>query len=335
MDLGIVIGGELAALPGLAKRAEEAGFESVWVAETARSAFVQATLAAEATERITVGTAVALAFPRSPAITAMTARDLDELSGGRFVLGLGPQVKRVNEERFGVAFEHPAPKMAEYVEAVRAVFGSFGGVPPEHRGRFYSITMAPFPGAAPPSRRIPIYLAAVNPKMAEAAGRVADGISGHPMTSPKYVTEVLRPAIERGAAAAGRDPSEVSVTTNLVVQVDEDGDRARREAAMQLGFYATTRTYAPVLAMHGLEDLVGTLRKAYVKGDLAAMGEIALPLVDHLAVAGTPDEARKRLREFEGVVDRVILGSAWVGPDAERLRSTYELLLETFAPAGA
>jgi probable F420-dependent oxidoreductase len=333
MDLGIVIGGELATLPALARRAEEAGFESVWVAETARSAFVQATLAIQATERITVGTAVALAFPRSPAITAMTARDLDELSGRRFVLGLGPQVKRVNEDRFGVAFEHPAPKMAEYVEAVRAVFGSFGGVPPEHRGRFYSITMAPFPGAAPPGRPIPIYLAAVNPKMAEAAGRVADGVSGHPMTSPKYVLEVLRPAIERGAAEAGRDPSEISVTTNLVVQVDPDGDRARREAAMQLGFYATTRTYAPVLAMHGLEHLVGSLRKAYVKGDLAAMGEIAMPLVDHLAVAGTPDEARERLRAFEGVVDRVILGSAWVGPDAERLRSTYKLLLETFAPA--
>lgn len=102
---------------------------------------------------------------------------------------------------------------------------------------------------------------------------------------------------------------------------------------MQLGFYATTRTYAPVLAMHGMEDLVGPLRKAFVSGDLAAMGEIALPLVEHLAVAGTPDEARERLRAFEGVVDRVILGSAWVGPDPERLRSSYDLLVETFAPA--
>src|SRR3954447_3843704 len=103
MDLGIVIGGELAGIPALARRAEEAGFESMWVAETARSAFVQATLSIQATEKITVGTAVALAFPRSPAMTAMTARDLAELSNGRFVLGLGPQVKRVNEERFGVA----------------------------------------------------------------------------------------------------------------------------------------------------------------------------------------------------------------------------------------
>jgi probable F420-dependent oxidoreductase len=332
MDLGIVVGGDLAGIPELARRAEGAGFESVWVAETARTAFVQATLAAQATSRITVGTAVALAFPRSPAVTAMTARDLAELSGGRFVLGLGSQVKRVNEQRFGVPFEHPAPKMADYVEAMRAVLGSFGGVAPEHRGRFYSITMAPFPGAGPAPGPIPIYLAAVNPKMAEAAGRVADGISGHPMTSPKYVREVLRPAIERGAREAGRDPSEVSVTTNLVVQVDADGDLARREAAMQLGFYATTRTYAPVLAMHGLEHLNGPLRRALARGDLAAVAEIAAPLVEHLAVAGTPDEAREGLRQFEGVVDRVILGSAWVGPDPERLRSTYELLVETFAP---
>src|SRR5207302_673397 len=111
--------------------AEEAGFESVWVAETARTAFIQAALAIRGTSRVTVGTAVALAFPRSPAITAMTARDLAELSGGRFILGLGPQVKRVNEERFGVPFEHPAPKMGDYVEAVREVLGAFGGKKPE------------------------------------------------------------------------------------------------------------------------------------------------------------------------------------------------------------
>jgi probable F420-dependent oxidoreductase len=333
VDLGIVVGGELRSLPGLARRAEEAGFESVWVAETARSAFVQAALVAEATERITVGTAVALAFPRSPAITAMASRDLGELSMGRFVLGLGSQVKRVNEDRFGVPFEHPAQKMAEYVEAVRAVLGSFGGRPPDHRGRFYSITMAPFPGAGPPPGRIPIYLAAVNPRMAEAAGRVADGVSGHPMTSPRYVREVLRPAVERGARSAGRDPADVSVTTNLVVQVDPDGDRARREAALQVGFYATTRTYAPVLAMHGLADRMGPLRKAFVRGDLQAMAEIALPLADVLAVAGTPDEVRPRLRDFEGVADRVILGGAWVGPDSDRIRASFDLLLETFGRA--
>ena len=139
MDLGIVVGGDLSSLGSLAADAERAGFESVWVAETARSAFVQAALVACATDRVTVGTDIALAFPRSPTITAMSARDLAELSGGRFVLGLGTQVKRVNEGRFSVPFEHPAPRIAEAVEAIRAVLGTFRGLPIDHRGRFYTL----------------------------------------------------------------------------------------------------------------------------------------------------------------------------------------------------
>jgi probable F420-dependent oxidoreductase len=330
MDHGIVVGGELADLGSVAALAEDGGFESVWCAETARSAFTQAAVACEATSRARVGTAVALAFPRSPAITAMTARDLAELSEGRFILGLGSQVKRVNEQRFSVPFEHPAPKMEDYVKAVRAVLASFGGAAPDHHGPFYSITMSPFPGAGPPRERIPIYLAAVNERMAEVAGRVADGVVGHPMTSPEYVSEVLRPAIERGARAAGRDPGEVNVTTNLIVQVGNDGEEARREAAYQVAFYATTRTYRPVLALHGFEDLIDPLREAHGRGDLAAMGGIARPMVGTLAVGGTPDEVRERVSQFGNVVDRVILSGAWIGPSPERVRNSYRLLLETF-----
>src|SRR5206468_5872779 len=199
MELGIVVGGDLASLADRAAEAEAAGFESVWVAETARTAYIQAAVAAGATSRATIGTDIALAFPRSPAITAMVARDLAQLSEGRFVLGLGTQVKRVNEQRFSVPFEHPAPKIAEAVQAIRAVLGTFEGKPIDHRGRFYRITMPPFPGAGPAPGGVPIYLAAVNALMAETAGRVADGVLGHPMTSPTWVHEVLRPAVERGA----------------------------------------------------------------------------------------------------------------------------------------
>ena len=169
MDMGVVIGGDLREQAQLAREVEQAGFESAWVAETARSSFVQAAVACAATSRVTVGTDIALAFPRSPTITAMSARDLAELSGGRFILGLGTQVKRVNEQRFGVAFEHPAPKIAEAVEAIRAVLRTFAGHPIEHEGRFYSITMPPFPGAGPAPGGVPIYLAAVNRVMAETA----------------------------------------------------------------------------------------------------------------------------------------------------------------------
>jgi probable F420-dependent oxidoreductase len=331
-EVGIVVGGPMTAIADLARMAEDGGYESVWVAETAYSAYVQAGLACHSTSRVKVGTNIALAFPRSPTITAMTARDLQELSGGRFILGLGSQVKRVNEHRFSVHFEHPAPKMAEYVEVIRKVLATFGGRRIEHRGRFYTVTMDPFPGAAPVPP-VPIYVAAVNEGMLEAAGRVADGVLGHPLTSPTYLKEVVRPAVERGAAAAGRDPSEVSVTNSVILQLNEDRERARFEAALQIAFYATTRTYRPVLELHGFGDLVGDLRESFGKGDLGRMAEIAMPMVDTYAIAGPEEECRARLSEFDGLVDRILLGGAWVGPDPQAIADNYRRILETFRPA--
>jgi probable F420-dependent oxidoreductase len=315
----------------LARRAEQGGYESVWVAETASSAFVQASLASRVTSRVKVGTNIALAFPRSPTITAMAARDLAELSGDRFILGLGSQVKRVNEHRFSVPFEHPAPKMAEYVEVVRSVLAAFRGDPIDHRGRFYTVTMPPFPGASPVGD-VPVYLAAVNERMCEAAGRVADGVLGHPMTSPKYIAEVVRPAIERGAGAAGRGVSAVNLTNSVILQVSEDRERARREAALQVGFYATTRTYTPVLALHGFEDRVAPLRRAYAGGDMKDLVELALPMVDTFAITGSEEECREGLAAFDGLVDRVVLGGAWVGPQ-DAVAENYGRVLETFRPS--
>ena len=333
MQIGVGLGGDLRELGDLAARAERAGFESVWCAETSRTAFVQAAIVAQATSTITVGTAVALAFPRSPAIAAMAARDLGELSGGRFVLGLGSQVKRVNEQRFSVPFEHPAPKMAEFVEAVRAFLGAFstGGV--DYRGRFYRLTMPPFPGAGPPPEPVPVFVAAVNEGMAEAAGAVADGVLGHPMSSPRWVQEVLRPAVARGAAAAGRDPSSVNVTSGVILQVSQDREEALHEAAAQIAFYATTRTYRPVLALHGHDDLQEPIRRAFVQGDHAEMIRLALPMADTLAVAGTPAECRDKLAGYEGVADRVILGGAWIGPPPGRIAANQLAILETFGPS--
>lgn len=329
-DVGIVVGGRMDAIEDLARRAEDGGYESVWVAETASSAFVQASLACGATSGVKIGTNIALAFPRSPTITAMAARDLAEQSGGRFILGLGSQVKRINEHRFSVPFEHPAAKMAEYVEVVRKVLATFRGEPIDHRGRFYTVTMPPFPGADSVGD-VPIYVAAVNERMCEAAGRVADGVLGHPMTSPKYIEEVVRPAVERGAAAAGRDISEVSVTSSVILQVAEERERARREAALQVGFYATTRTYTPVLALHGFEDRVAPLRNAYAKGDLAKLVDLAMPMVDTFAITGSEHECREGLAAFHGLVDRIILGGAWVG-SRDAVAENHRRLLQTFRP---
>jgi probable F420-dependent oxidoreductase len=333
MDLGVVVGGELRSLGAQAREAEDAGFESVWVAETSRTAYVQAAVACAATTSITVGTDIALAFPRSPTITAMAARDLAELSGGRFVLGLGTQVKRVNEQRFGITFEHPAPKLAEAVETIREVLGTFEGRPIDHRGRFYDITMPPFPGAGPAPNAVPIHVAAVNARMARTGGEVADGVLGHPLTSPRYVREVLRPAVGEGAVAAGRDPGDVQVSTGVILQIGEDRDLARREAAFQIAFYATTRTYRPVLALHGFDDRVEPLRRAFVRQDHAEMVELALPMVDTFAVAGDEAECRDRIAAFEGTADRVILGGSWIGPDPERILANHRAILRAFAPA--
>jgi alkanesulfonate monooxygenase SsuD/methylene tetrahydromethanopterin reductase-like flavin-dependent oxidoreductase (luciferase family) len=167
--------------------------------------------------------------------------------------------------------------------------------------------------------------------MAETAGRCADGVLGHPMTSPEYVREVLRPAVERGAHRAGRDPTEVNISTGVILQVSNDREAARREAALQIGFYATTRTYRSVLALHGFEELVEPLREAFGRNDFPALAEIALPMVDTFAVAGDPDDCRARIAAYEGLVDRVILGGAWVGaPD--RVADNHRAILETFAP---
>ena len=170
--------------------------------------------------------------------------------------------------------------------------------------------------------------------MAEAAGRCADGVMGHPMTSPEYVRQVLRPAIRRGAEASGRRGDDVNVTTGVILQVSEDRGEARREAAMQIGFYATTRTYRPVLEMHGFADRIEPLRRAFARQDLPEMIDVALPMVDALGVAGTVEECRDRLAAYEGVADRVILGGAWVGPSEDRIAANHRSILQAFAPAG-
>jgi alkanesulfonate monooxygenase SsuD/methylene tetrahydromethanopterin reductase-like flavin-dependent oxidoreductase (luciferase family) len=158
-------------------------------------------------------------------------------------------------------------------------------------------------------------------------------VLGHPMTSPRYVREVLLPAVRRGAIAAGRTPDDVNVSTGVILQMSHDREQARLEAAGQVGFYATTRTYRPVLALHGHQDRIEALRDALGVGDLPRLAREALPMVDDLAIAGTPEECVEKVRAFEGVVDRLLLGGAWVGPDRARLIENHSWIVETFAPA--
>jgi probable F420-dependent oxidoreductase len=331
MKVGLAIGGPLALVAEAAKSCESNGIESLWVAETARTAFVQATVALNATQKATVGTSIALAFPRSPVITAMTARDLAELSDNRFILGLGTQVKRVNQFRYSTDFEHPAAKMREVIEVCRTVWRAYGGEPIDHRGRFYTVTMQPFPGAGPPTRPIPIYLAAVNTGMVRLTGEMADGLLGHPLSSPKYFSEVVRPALDEGLALSGRKADEVKIVAGVICSVNDDAEQALQDAKLQIAFYATTRTYKPILDTHGWGDVVDPLREAHAKGDFGAMiACITDEMAETYAVAGTAKDVKEKIKRWEGLADEVYLGPPWVAPDLSRTADTYLRMLDAF-----
>lgn len=332
MDYGIGIGGPMTMVGAMAKAVEDAGFESCWVGETTYSAHVAAAAALQATTRLRVGTSIALAFPRSPTITAMEVADLDELGNGRFISGLGSQVKGVNERRFSIAFEHPAPKLREYAQVMRTVWAANRGDDVTFDGRFYKVTMPVFGGKrVPPPRDVPIYLAAVGPLMARVCGELADGLLGHPLASPRYLEEVLKPAIAEGAEKAGRKPDECNLTVEPMIAISDDADLARREVKLQIAFYATTRTYIKILELHGKAGIVPDLRSAFEARDKDRMVElIDDDLCDAIAVAGTPEEVKDRVKQWEGIADRMVMAGPWYGLSVERMLENGRALLDTF-----
>jgi probable F420-dependent oxidoreductase len=332
MEYGIGVGGPLSMIGSMAKMVEDAGFESCWAAETSNTAFVASSVAIQETSKIKVGTAIALAFPRSPTIAAMTAWDLDELSGGRFICGLGTQVKRVNENRFSLKFEHPAPKIKEYAQAMRTIWSANRGDDVVFEGRFYNITMPTFHGKPQPDRRdVPIYFAAVGEVMARTCGEVADGLIGHPIASPKYLSEVVRPAIEEGAERAGRKAEECNLTACPLISISDDIDLARREIKLQIAFYATTRTYKRILEIHDRAHIVPDLRSAFDVRDKKRMADlIDDELCDAIAIAGPTDEVKDRIEAWEPVADRVMVAGPWYGPSSERMMENYMSLVDLF-----
>jgi probable F420-dependent oxidoreductase len=260
----------------------------------------------------------------------MTAWDLDEMSGDRFVLGLGPQVRRVLEARFSVRVDKPAPQMREYVRAVRTVWAANRGEAVTHEGEAYRITMPTFHGPARPERRdTPILLAAVGPVMSVVCGEIADGLLGHPLASPRYLAEAVRPRIDAGLKRAGRPRGACPITAMALVSIGDDADAARRAARIQIAFYATTPTYKPILELHGRATLPRDLRRAFVNHDLDRMADlIDDELLDAIAIAGRRDEAPDRLRAWEGVADRVVLGVPWYAMNAGRQRDAISAAFE-------
>jgi probable F420-dependent oxidoreductase len=313
LDTGLMAR-DLREIPAAARAAEEAGFDAVWTAEAGNDGFLPLALVAEHTKRIKMGTAVAIAFPRSPMTTAYTAWDLAGLSQGRFILGLGTQVKGHIERRFGVKWEAPVPRLREYIQALRTIFKcwSEGGMRLKYEGKFYNFSlMTPF---FTPSRHdypnIPIFIAGVNKYIVRLAGELCDGLHAHPFHSPKYLKEFVLPNLEIGFKKSGRGRKDFQIATTAFVIVGrnkEEIERAKAGVRQQISFYASTRTYKVVLDMHGFGDVSARLNEKAAKGDWAGMAsEITDEMLDVYAVSGTFDEIGEKVKQrYEGLLDRV------------------------------
>jgi len=315
--------------------AESAGFSDVWISELHRSAFVPAAAVASATRTIGVGTAIALAFPRSPMITALNALDLDDLSGGRFTLGLGSGVKRLNEDWHNVPFGKAAPHLRETIAIIRRLVAEAHlGKPIEIDGEHERVRIRGYERPFPPVReRIPIYIAAVGDVMTRLAGEIGDGFLGHELGSPRYLSERLLPNISAGLERAGRDRSSCAVVTSVCCVIDDDSRQAKRWAAGLVAFYATVRTYEPFFAFHGFEREASEIGERFRAGDEKAMID-ATPdeMVDALSLAGTADEVRKRLGAYEGIADGVKLSPPTHLVPPEVTRASQAAILDHLAP---
>ncbi|MGH2349039.1 MAG: TIGR03617 family F420-dependent LLM class oxidoreductase [bacterium] len=302
----------LAEVPALARAAEEIGVDGVWFSETSHDPFLGAALAAEHTRRISIGTSVDIAFTRSPTVLAHTAWDLAALSGGRFILGLGSQVKAHITRRFGPPWDPPAPKLREAVEAVRAVWAAWrAGTPLEYRGRFYTLTlMTPFFTPPPQPADIPIVTAGVNPAMCRAAGAAADGFQVHPLHTAAYLRDVVRPAIDTGRRRGHRPDAPFSIAASVFVVTGPDGpamSASRERVRQSIAFYASTPSYRGLLAHHGWEDTGAELSALAARGQWAAMPQLVSDdMLETIAVVGTIDEIGTRIVErYRGLADRL------------------------------
>ncbi|HEY7035535.1 MAG TPA: TIGR03617 family F420-dependent LLM class oxidoreductase [Thermomicrobiales bacterium] len=313
-------------LPKLAAAAEAIGADAIAHTELTRDPFLALAVIAAGTRRVELATSVAVAFSRSPTATAYLARNLCDLTGGRFVLGLGTQVKAHIERRFGVEWSHPGPRLREYVEALRAVWHTWDtGEPLRYQGRFYHLSLMTPAFSPPPSRFDPIRIeiAAVNPYNIELAGELCDGLRVHPLATPAYIRDVIRPHVERGAARAGRSLATFRLVGGGFLATGPDDatvHREREDARRRIGFYASTPAYRPVLAHHGWEALHDELRRLAAAGrwdDLAAA--VSDEVIDAFCTAGTFATVVERFRaRLAGVVDVVALPL----PDDFRRHST-------------
>jgi probable F420-dependent oxidoreductase len=302
-------------VPAIAKAAEEIGFAALWTQETQHDPFLPCTLMAEHSSKMEFGTAIAVSFARSPTNLAYTAWDLAAQSGGRFILGLGTQVKAHVERRFGMPWpESVTGKLREQIQVIRAFWDSWqNGTKLNFRGENYKITlMSPFfnPGAIE-NPNIPIYIAGVNTGLAKLAGELCEGFHAHPFNSPRYMNEVILPAMEEGLQKAGRKRKDMIVSmTPFVATTPEEAAFAR----MQIAFYASTPSYKSVMELHGWAGTAEKLSAFAAKGEWAEMPMLVTDeMLNEFCLMTTQEKLAEDLKKrYEGIADRLTLYTPFV-----------------------
>jgi probable F420-dependent oxidoreductase len=335
MKLGVLLSGEglpLEQLLAYGTSLEDAGFDSVWCLENQREPFVPLAALAGRTERVRLGTAIAL-WARSPVVSAMTAANLDELANGRFVYGLGAGSAFTNEAYHGIDYTRPVERMREYVDVVRAVWRAHSGATVRYEGKRF--TLEGFARSIPqPREQIPLYLAAVQERMLNLAGQVADGIIFNICTTPLYFDEFAFRHVRRGATAAGRSFDQLERAGLVCCAVNTDAGLAREWARRQISWYGPIPYIRRLLKAHGFEREASALRAAADSADeQAAVEAVNDEMVDTLAAAGTADQVRKRLERWDGYLDTAVLYPASHLLSADEVIANHEAIRETFAAA--
>ena len=316
-----------------AQRVEAAGFETLWATEVTGNPFISLAAIASHAQRIQLGTSIALAFVRSPWVTALTALDLDLVSSGRFILGLGTGLKRLNERWHGVAYGRPAPHVKECIEAIRLIMEKASrGEPIRYSGQYYSIDIQGWSRPVRPAReRVPIFLAGLREGMVRTAGEVADGLLGHPICSHRWNREVILPALARGLECSGRPRERFHFCAGLLCAIDGDVRRARRAAAGSIASFATVTAFEPLFLAHGFEGPLESIREAFLRGDSEAMVDgVTGEMIDTFAAAGDVDHVRKKVLLYGEMADSIALSWPEALIPSEQAEAYREAILSVF-----
>ncbi len=329
-------GESLAEIVEVSQQAEAAGADVVWAPEMHRSATITAAAMAAGTSTIGVGTAIALAFTRAPMITALEAMDLDEMSKGRFILGLGTGVQRVNEDWYNAQWGKPVAHIRETVNIIREFIKQCStGEPIDIDGEYEHMKIKGYQRTYHRERdSIPIYLAGVGPVMVRTAGEIADGWISHELCSPAFVQGQVLPAITEGLDRAGRKREDIELVVSALAAVDDDATKARRLAAGVVGFYSTVRTYADFFEFHGFGAQQAEIATKFREGGVTAqkLGELVPDeMISAFTISGNADDVANALKAYEGIVDAVKLSPPTHGLAPEQTRAAQQQLIGVVA----